>query len=64
MSDDDFERYVADKAEVHAWMRQHAGEHPSAALLAHAANEHFRRPFHINVMQDWARKVMNEREET
>jgi hypothetical protein len=44
--------------QVKQWMREHAFEHLSAAALARAAHEHFRRPYHLNVLLGWAEAAM------
>jgi hypothetical protein len=58
----DWSQQDATKEQIEAWLRQHAGEYDSAILLAWVAHEHFCRPFHINVLQDMARKAFDERE--
>lgn len=47
----------ATPTQVKEWMKTHAGEHAESRALAWAAHEHFARPFHINVLQDWAAKA-------
>lgn len=44
--------------QVKEWMRAHASDYASPRELGRGAHEHFHRPFHINVLVDWAQAVM------
>jgi hypothetical protein len=43
--------------QVKEWMQKHAGEYETNVGLAGAANEHFARPYHMNVLIKWAELI-------